>query len=175
MLQSMQATKKFFHEVLCFFWYNTLTSWRKLGRSSAWPLAWNEPWFALVASTLLADVLALSTLGACYAQYSSTRMVNIRILSFPIIGHRKVETKAKLKRTLYPNIPRVRQPFLMFWKWSSPWWSMAITWRNLLFSLLPKLAFSQTDDKYMRGYDQHTKGYYKYITGYDKYIKDYLE
>ena len=32
-------------------------------------------------------------------------MVIIRIPSFPIIGHRKVEIKAKLKRILYPDIP----------------------------------------------------------------------
>ena len=32
-------------------------------------------------------------------------MVIIRIPSVPIIGHRKVEIKAKLKRILYPDIP----------------------------------------------------------------------
>ena len=32
-------------------------------------------------------------------------MVIIRIPSFPIIGHKKVERTVKLKRILYPDIP----------------------------------------------------------------------
>ena len=93
----MQATQKIFHVALCLFRYSTLhlgVNLADLRRDGVTSIAWNELWFVPVASALLADVLALYTRCACYAQYSITRMVIIRIPSFPIIGHRKVEIKA---------------------------------------------------------------------------------
>ena len=93
----MQATQKIFHVVLCLFRYNTLHL-ADLRRDGVTSIAWNEPWFVPVASTL-ADTASrcASAIKLCvrYVQYSSTRMFIIRILSFPIIGHRKVEMKAK--------------------------------------------------------------------------------
>ena len=71
-LHSVQVKQKIFHVDFWLFRYNTLTSRRKLGRSSGWPSKMNLS-FILVASTLL----TLRALRAClYAQQNTLNILS---------------------------------------------------------------------------------------------------
>jgi len=60
---------------LCLLQYNTLTSWRKVSTSSAWPSCGNEPWF-YTSSIDIANALSTMCMlrSIKYAQYSITRI-----------------------------------------------------------------------------------------------------
>ena len=104
--------KKIFHVDLCLFRCNTLTSWRKLGRSSTWPSRWMNVGFIPVASTLL----TLWALRACYARKNSLNILSqewLLCFYYGFSSWHEIEIKAN---TFTPVLPRARPQFWMFFK-----------------------------------------------------------